>query len=49
MTIDELVHAMRANGFKGDPLMVVDMGTPGSPLLVSLDNRRLLAARTAGI
>jgi hypothetical protein len=49
MSIDDLVHAMKETGFKGDPLMVVNLGTPDSPILVSLDNRRLLAARTAGI
>jgi len=46
MTHDELVSSMRRDGWQGDPVDVVNM-PDGAP--TSMDNRRLLAAREAGI
>ncbi|HET9646864.1 MAG TPA: ParB/Srx family N-terminal domain-containing protein [Microlunatus sp.] len=46
MTIDELADSMRTGGWKGDPIHVIEM-PDGS--IVSLDNRRLWAARKAGL
>lgn len=46
LTIDDLTESMRTNGWKGQSLNVVEM-PDGS--LTSLDNRRLLAARQAGL
>lgn len=46
LTHDELVAAMRRDGWQGDPVDVVNM-PDGAP--TSMDNRRLLAAREAGI
>ncbi|SDR87454.1 DUF6531 domain-containing protein [Microlunatus soli] len=44
--VAEIRDSMRANGWKGDPIDVVKMQDGG---LTSLDNRRLLAAKMAGI
>lgn len=44
MTIADLTASMASDGWKGDPIHVVQL-EDGS--LVSLDNRRLMAARTA--
>lgn len=44
--VAEIADSMRANGWAGDPIDVVKMGDGG---LTSLDNRRLLAAKMAGI
>jgi hypothetical protein len=46
LTIDELTGIMKTKGWRGDPLEVVEM-PDGS--LVSLDNRRLVAAQRAGL
>lgn len=46
MTIDQLAESMRTGGWKGDPIHVIEM-PDGS--IVSLDNRRLWAARKAGL
>ncbi|WP_231130770.1 hypothetical protein [Granulibacter bethesdensis] len=46
MSFDEFVAVLRRDGWKGDPVDVVNM-PDGVP--TSMDNRRLLAARQAGI
>lgn len=46
LTIDQLAESMKTQGWKGDPLHIIEM-PDGS--MVSLDNRRLLAARKAGL
>ncbi|PZT91336.1 MAG: hypothetical protein DI637_02185 [Citromicrobium sp.] len=46
MEFNELVDSMRRDGWQGDPVDVVNM-PDGAP--TSIDNRRLLAAREAGI
>ncbi len=46
ITIPKLVESMRTEGWKGNPIDVVEL--PDKSLL-SIDNRRLLAAREAGI
>ena len=43
--VDDLVTSMKKNGWKGDPIDVVDMGDG----LTAIDNTRLLAAHEAGI
>lgn len=45
LTINELADSMRQNGWRGEPLNVIYRD--GAP--TSMDNRRLLAARYAGI
>ncbi|WP_400083111.1 hypothetical protein [Yoonia sp. R78084] len=45
LTIDELEDSMRQNGWQGEPLNVIS----GDGVPTSMDNRRLLAARRAGI
>ena len=47
LTIDQLAENMRTGGWKGDPIDVVEF--PDERGLVSIDNRRLLAARQAGL
>lgn len=44
--LDDLVEAMRTGGWKGDPINVVRMSDGA---LTSMDIRRLIAARRAGI
>ena len=46
LTLEELTEIMKTSGWRGNPLQAVEMpdGT-----LVSLDNRRLLAAQNAGL
>ncbi|WP_207387484.1 ParB/Srx family N-terminal domain-containing protein, partial [Protofrankia symbiont of Coriaria myrtifolia] len=46
ITLPELVESMRTEGWRGKPIDVVEL--PDKSLL-SIDNRRLLAAREAGI
>ena len=46
MTLEELTESMRTGGWKGDPINVVEL-PDGS--VMSLDNRRLLAAQNAGL
>jgi hypothetical protein len=47
MTLEELTEAMKKGGWKGDPIDVVEF--PDERGLVSVNNRRLLAARNAGL
>ena len=44
-TFDTLIESMKKDGWKGDPIDVVNM-SDGAP--TSLDNTRVLAARQAG-
>ena len=46
LTVEELADSMKKEGWKGDPIEIVEM-PDGSK--VSLDNRRLLAAQDAGM
>ena len=46
LTIDELTESLQTNGWLGDPIDVVNMP---DGVFTSLDNRRLLAARRAGV
>ncbi len=45
LTIDQLTASMKSGGWKGDPIDVVEF--PDERGLVSIDNRRLLAAQRA--
>ena len=47
LTLDELTENMRTGGFKGDPINVVEF--PDERGVVTVNNRRLLAARRAGL